>query len=194
VKVECGNCDWVGDDDAEGFTPLEECCDLTERLEAGSVVPAGDCPECRAFCYIVKEDEVVDAKIDITTDLNYALDQLRKSKAYGSCLAKEDCIQRALDALERIECEVLPVQADRVRIEQKLVDTAEKAKDLNLYCVSYFWAGRDEEPTEYLVRCARLPTEDEVIQACRIEFEAGEEIIILRDSSNVPIIDTEEAT
>ena len=64
AKVECGNCGWEGDVDLEsdepdqdGFTPLWCCCDLTERLEPGSEVPVGDCPECRCFCYLSKDEE-----------------------------------------------------------------------------------------------------------------------------------------
>lgn len=51
VKAECNNCDWKGT--AENVTPLNECEDLTERLEPGCEVPLGDCPVCRAFCYIM---------------------------------------------------------------------------------------------------------------------------------------------
>lgn len=53
--VACDNCDWQGDDEDEGFTPLHDCVNLVERLEPGSEVPAGDCPECRCFCYLVKD-------------------------------------------------------------------------------------------------------------------------------------------
>lgn len=56
MQVQCGNCDWIGDHDAEGFTPFVECCDLYERLSPGAEVPAGDCPECRAFCYLVPDE------------------------------------------------------------------------------------------------------------------------------------------
>lgn len=56
AKVTCDNCDWVGDDDDEGFTPLEDCEGLLDRLDPGSEVPAGQCPECRCFCYVVKDE------------------------------------------------------------------------------------------------------------------------------------------
>jgi len=58
AKVSCGNCDWQGDTEDKGFTPLHQCCDLIERLEYADEVPAGDCPECRCFCYLVKEPKL----------------------------------------------------------------------------------------------------------------------------------------
>lgn len=49
-KYECDNCDWstTNDDDMK---PLSSATDLCERLDAGSVVPHGICPECDCFCY-----------------------------------------------------------------------------------------------------------------------------------------------
>jgi hypothetical protein len=55
MKVKCDNCAWEGDNDSPGFIPLEECEALVERLEPGCEVPAGDCPECHAFCYLVED-------------------------------------------------------------------------------------------------------------------------------------------
>lgn len=47
-QVKCDDCDWVG--------PLQNGLDVTpdlaERLEPGSVVPAGVCPECGALVYL----------------------------------------------------------------------------------------------------------------------------------------------
>jgi len=64
--VQCNNCDWNGNED--DFVDI--CCDnpipegkglhlssvedLNERLDPGSEVPFGECPECQCFCYIVK--------------------------------------------------------------------------------------------------------------------------------------------
>jgi hypothetical protein len=50
--VRCNNCEWEGEDTSEGFTPFGKCCDLYERLVPGEEIPAGDCPECRCFCYL----------------------------------------------------------------------------------------------------------------------------------------------
>jgi hypothetical protein len=52
MKSKCDNCDWTG-------TPtigLEEIPDLSQRLDVGSVVPSGECPECGALCYETEED------------------------------------------------------------------------------------------------------------------------------------------
>lgn len=51
----CGNCDWTGT--AED---LNEAADLSERLDAGSVVPAGECPECCALAYLQDDGAAAD--------------------------------------------------------------------------------------------------------------------------------------
>lgn len=50
-NCRCDNCDWTGPAEKLACT-LEECEGLNERLDAGSVVPAGDCPECGCFAYL----------------------------------------------------------------------------------------------------------------------------------------------
>lgn len=50
-KVYCNNCEWKGDFN-EMSKPLGEMPDLSERLEPGEETPAGECPECGAFCYL----------------------------------------------------------------------------------------------------------------------------------------------
>lgn len=45
----CDNCTKVWSD--EEIIPLEACDDLGERLDPGSVVPSGECPECLTFVY-----------------------------------------------------------------------------------------------------------------------------------------------
>ena len=49
MKCICGNCEKVWDE--KNLVPLWRCSDLGERLTPGSVTPAGECPECGAFCY-----------------------------------------------------------------------------------------------------------------------------------------------
>ena len=47
--AECDNCDWKG--------RSEECEDIRDfwsRVEPGDIMPAGDCPECGAFCFLVR--------------------------------------------------------------------------------------------------------------------------------------------
>ena len=45
----CDNCGWTGDE--SHAIPLVDCPDLAIRLDPGSVVPVGDCPNCAAFVY-----------------------------------------------------------------------------------------------------------------------------------------------
>lgn len=43
---QCDNCGWQG--------PANEtlpACDIQERIEAGNIIPIGECPECQALCY-----------------------------------------------------------------------------------------------------------------------------------------------
>ena len=54
-RVECDNCDWTGtENDLEDG--LAGVSDLFERLDVGSEVPAGECPECGAFVYLAEKD------------------------------------------------------------------------------------------------------------------------------------------
>lgn len=47
-STECANCEWSG---MVGQTHVIK--DLASRLEPGNIVPAGECPECGALCYLV---------------------------------------------------------------------------------------------------------------------------------------------
>lgn len=46
-KCFCGNCDWQGDDSQ--VNPIQ---DIMQRIDPGGTVPAGECPECGALCYL----------------------------------------------------------------------------------------------------------------------------------------------
>lgn len=48
-RYECNNCDNVWP-----FYRLEDIADISERVEAGGPVPAGECPVCGALCYPVE--------------------------------------------------------------------------------------------------------------------------------------------
>ncbi len=59
--VECGDCNWTGDE-GDIDVMIYDCSNLFERLDAGSVVPVGECPAqvmdskdgvsvCGAFVY-----------------------------------------------------------------------------------------------------------------------------------------------
>lgn len=50
MKAHCQNCDWTGE--ADSCLPIK---DLEERVEAGEIMPAGECPECGALCQIDAE-------------------------------------------------------------------------------------------------------------------------------------------
>lgn len=50
--VRCDNCDWTGDSEDETVKTLVQVHHLGERLDPGSEVPAGECPECGAFVYL----------------------------------------------------------------------------------------------------------------------------------------------
>ena len=54
MKVECGNCGKVWDE--ERLTRVfPDIPDLTERIAPGEPVPAGECPECSALVHVVRE-------------------------------------------------------------------------------------------------------------------------------------------
>ena len=50
-KHKCDNCGivWTGDE-------LERIEDIENRIDPGSIVPSGECPECGALCYPVETD------------------------------------------------------------------------------------------------------------------------------------------
>lgn len=51
-KYACGNCEWLGGDDA-----LNDITDLSERVAPGEPMPAGECPECGALAYYLRREE-----------------------------------------------------------------------------------------------------------------------------------------
>lgn len=50
-KCFCANCDWQGDVDQ--VKPIQ---DITQRIDPGGTVPAGECPECGALCYLADDN------------------------------------------------------------------------------------------------------------------------------------------
>lgn len=52
-QSHCDNCDWKGIPEKE----LHEILHLHTRLDPGSVVPSGECPECGALCYLDDENK-----------------------------------------------------------------------------------------------------------------------------------------
>lgn len=49
APVQCDNCDWAGT-----LAEVEIIEDAEQRLDVGSVVPAGECPVCGTLAYLVK--------------------------------------------------------------------------------------------------------------------------------------------
>lgn len=45
----CANCEWVG-----RASRTNEICSAEQRLDPGSTVPVGECPNCFALVYIRK--------------------------------------------------------------------------------------------------------------------------------------------
>lgn len=54
MKVECGNCGEVWDEEALKRV-FPDIPDLTERIAPGEPVPAGECPECGALVHEIRE-------------------------------------------------------------------------------------------------------------------------------------------
>ena len=46
IPCQCDNCSWEGMSDE-----VVEVADLTERVAAGEIMPAGECPECGALAH-----------------------------------------------------------------------------------------------------------------------------------------------
>ena len=72
---ECDNCG-----KEFSWKNLKPIRDLTGRLDAGGIVPTGECPDCGALCYpvVVKVEETLDSlqatRQRLVSDLNRALD------------------------------------------------------------------------------------------------------------------------
>ncbi len=59
TSAKCGNCDktWETSD-------LDDISNLGMRLDPGSEVPAGSCPECGCLCYLVSEPRKVVMQVE----------------------------------------------------------------------------------------------------------------------------------
>lgn len=97
-RTECANCGSVSRESE--IVELADCEGLLQRLDPGSEVPAGECPDCGAFCYLVPEEEgrvYVDARAEVSQDDYTRLLDLaeRCGQTLQDCLAHalEECIQ-----------------------------------------------------------------------------------------------------
>lgn len=77
---KCDNCEWTGTEDDLGKT-LWEIHHLAERLDPGSTVPAGECPECLCLAYIVEERPIAapDLLPALQRCVNYIDDDLHET-------------------------------------------------------------------------------------------------------------------
>lgn len=51
-KVECQNCDWTGTG-----ADLDLISDFENRVVAGEIVPAGQCPVCCALAHLTEDND-----------------------------------------------------------------------------------------------------------------------------------------
>jgi uncharacterized Zn finger protein (UPF0148 family) len=51
VPCQCENCDWTGT-----ASELKPIADLEQRVAAGEIMPAGECPECGALAHYKDEE------------------------------------------------------------------------------------------------------------------------------------------
>lgn len=51
-KVACADCDWTGNE--EECNPIQH---ISERVGAGEIMPAGECPECGAVAHLISDED-----------------------------------------------------------------------------------------------------------------------------------------
>lgn len=78
TQCRCDCCDWFGPMQ-DLRAQLEEVEYPLERLEPGSIVPAGECPECGAFAYIDDgEQRLRDASMGLLCSLQSCAEMLEE--------------------------------------------------------------------------------------------------------------------
>lgn len=95
----CDLCGWEG----TATMPIE---DPSARLDAGSEVPAGECPECGALAYVVKDEEPLQAEA--------------KNVAAAIKSGKPDELVEALCALERAVARIRAEHLPAAKVERTL--------------------------------------------------------------------------
>lgn len=107
--VECDNCDWKG---TEKQMRAEFCDveDLHELIEPGKEVPAGECPECGALAYLMKESP--------ETCLNRLADAAREAQAVLGDLSRDSRLSEREDEIyiELREALAAAEQADDLKV------------------------------------------------------------------------------
>lgn len=56
TPIKCGSCGWLGDLLEKDVKPIEKAKDFFQRVIPGEPMPAGECPVCESFVYLVKEE------------------------------------------------------------------------------------------------------------------------------------------
>lgn len=116
-KSQCQNCDAIHDDD-----DLDAIDDVFERVEVGSPMPSGECPECSCLCHPVLEiadalafqGELVQLEWQIRNArtkvqaLQEFLVKNKKTSSLNYCLTKLDKdLLLAVDSAQRASSEKL---------------------------------------------------------------------------------------
>ena len=95
-NIRCDNCG--GRFLVHQIIPLEEVRDLADRLDPGSVVPAGECRECGALCYFKDKPLPLEVLLEAYAALNTAprfqvpskgTDSYQIAKRLGELLGRE---------------------------------------------------------------------------------------------------------
>ena len=88
-QVKCDNCEWTGDSTGqEGENEIQPIRDFWSRVDVGGEVPAGDCPKCGAFCYLVDNPH----KAKAAPELLEALEAAAVSEHHTHCSSRKKSI------------------------------------------------------------------------------------------------------
>lgn len=90
-ECACGNCSWQG-----STNDVEDIRDIWSRIEAGDTFPAGECPDCGCFAYMIETPKITLREASLMVALNDLLGAAYNVTAYptGDTLA---ALQHARD-------------------------------------------------------------------------------------------------
>lgn len=102
MKTQCQNCDAIRD--ASELAPYR---DFWSRTEIGQEIPAGDCPDCGAFAYIIRESKP-EPLIIIRTQGGLVQDVFSTDKTLAAKVEILDCddcedLEEAEETEQRLE-------------------------------------------------------------------------------------------
>lgn len=86
---ECSDCDWTGP-----ASNLHSVSDIEERVSAGEIVPAGECPECGALAHLSEDDNTRERAeiVDALKALREAVYPFEDDDALNAAKAKADAV------------------------------------------------------------------------------------------------------